>query len=233
MLIVEDYSESTKYQTLLKKVGLDIFPLSNPNRLSNQILTFNPDIIVAWGSQKFSSMQVGQKLKEQNHLRAKVILILPSGERPPVQELAKTKMDLLMEEPLQVDGFLHVLEKLLALEPQSLSEKYKKTFAHENQSEVGPSTSKNSLENIDAALESVLIRGGGIHSQHIKLEDKERVARYQKFVEGLKIDKEKTSHTRQAIKARQAELKKGWDFEFLEELDKLKRAFAAALFDKK
>jgi hypothetical protein len=66
----------------------------------------------------------------------------------------------------------------------------------------------------------------------VAIEDKKRVEKYQKLVKDIVIDTKQSSHSRQDLKQKQKELKKGWNFDQLEEQDELKRKFAEALFKK-
>jgi len=229
LLIYEDYSESSRFQAILKKIGFDANVINSPQRLGDQILTINPDIVIVHGTLKFTSMGVGQKLKEINFFKGKTVVILPNGERPQPAELAKARVDVLMEAPIDPARLIEVLAKLGQMEVAPLLEKFRKANFHENPN----NTAAVALKRVTMERERSLVRGEASHySEEILIEDKARTDRYQQFIKDIHIDTKQSSHNKQSIKARQSELKKDWDFKFLEELDKLKRQFAAALFRK-
>lgn len=219
LLLVEDYSESTKLQTALKKVGFDIWPLSNTQRLADHILTFNPQVIVVSGQHGFQSVQVGIKLKENPRLQCKVILAIDRKNKPSLDDLSRCRVDQMMEAPLEIDSLLPVLAKLLQLDAISLMDKLEKSRMEKA-----------------GGIESIKVTGGKSQSLEtviISQNEPGRMKKYDELVAGMKIDTAQTSHGKNEIKKRQNELKKGWDFDFLEEIDKLKQQFAKALFSTK
>lgn len=205
-------------QTYLKKIGFDVFAIQSDSRLVDHILTFNPDLMIIYGKQKFSSVEVSQKLKEYGKYHGKVVLVVPNGVRPDVAALAKARMDSILEAPIQPAKLIQTIAKLLGLDAQPLLEKYSKAqFSESTESED---------VNVSSRASSVSVH------ESIKIEDKDRVAKYQKFVQGMSIDKTQSTHTRQAIREKQVEMKKDYDFDLLDKLDKLKRQFVSALFKK-
>ncbi len=237
LLIFEDFQESGQTETDLKKVGFDVLGINNLISLSDQILTFGPDAVISCGIQKIPSLMIGRELKKVNHYRGKSILILPNGARPAPSEIAKTRVDVLIEAPVLPFRLIEILAKLLSLDPAPLVEKFNKSKIQEH---AAPLLPRINSETPPGLSDLIRVKGGGSSSGSNTstaagknlIEDKERVAGYQKFVQGIKIDVQETSHSKVAIKERQEELKKGWDFQLLEQLDKLKRQFAEALFKK-
>ena len=230
MLIYEDFQESGQTQTALKKVGFDVLGTSHMTRLSDQVLTFNPDVIVAYGGIKYPSMYLGKELKKVTHFRGKSILIIPAGERPLPTDIAKARVDMMIEAPVQPTRLILILSKILGFDPLPFLEKFNKAKISDVEDDevarLGPDSP------INTAQEMVIVKGSVGPTQGVKIEDKARVEGYQKFIQGMKIDLKQTSHSRQAVKNRQEDLQKGWDFGFLDQIDKLKREFAAALFKK-
>jgi FixJ family two-component response regulator len=231
MLIFEDIQESDRIKADLQKIGFDVQASKSLVRLSDQLLNFNPDIVIGCGTHKFSSISVGQKLKEaQVHLQGKVILVLQKGERPAATELVKTRVDVFMEAPVKTIQLIETVARLLEFDPAPLLEKFNKSQIQEH---APPPTPRLSKDNFEADKSMFTVRGNGlVDSQKVALEDKKRVDAYQKFVQDMHIDTHQTSHSRATVRARQEELKKGWDRSLLEELDKLRRQFAQALFKK-
>lgn len=214
LLIFEDYAESAKTQTYLKRVGFDVLLQNHDQRIADQVVTFNPDVIIVCGMQKFSSLDVGIKLKAMSNLRAKTILILPQGKRPNPMELTKARVDILVEAPVAPEKLIQLIAKITNIDPNNILEKYKKA--------------KISEEN----TEHTMVGSSKVIQEKIHLNDPARTEKYSQFIQEIQFDLSQTSHSKQAIRLRQNELKKGWDFKMLEEIDKLKRQFVQALFKK-
>ncbi len=228
MLIFEDFQESGHTQAILKKVGFDVLAQNNTSRLSDQILTFRPDAIVSSGGQKFPSLVIGQELKKVTHFKGKSILILPAGERPQPAEISKARVDVLVEAPVKPHRLIEILAKNLSLDPAPLLEKFSKAQIQDHAAPPAPRSAPEAL----AGSDMVMVKGTARTAEHVQLNDRDRVESYQRFVQGMTIDVQQTSHSKTAVRERQYELKKGWDFKILEKLDDLKRAFAEALFKK-
>ena len=65
LLVFDDLQYSLHLEMTLRKVGFDTETITNEYNLSEKLLTFNPDYIIAKGnSQRVSSMQIGKKLKD-------------------------------------------------------------------------------------------------------------------------------------------------------------------------
>lgn len=119
-------------QSVLKKVGFDSVAISSEFSLSQQILSFNPDIVIGYGKgSKVTTVGVGRRLKEMPRWGGKAILIFPAGSKPDPADLLKMRMDMALEAPLEVTRLLHVLAHLSAQNPQELIERMMKAVAQE------------------------------------------------------------------------------------------------------
>lgn len=223
----------TRTQTYLRKVGFDVYSITNELLLSEQVISFRPDLIVAYGkSQKVSSLSVGQRLRENTKYTGRVILVLPTGTRPTPVEMSRLRVDLLMESPVQPLRLIHAISRLTDVDPQPLMEKYSK--AQLTEAEKIESINVKSSDLPEQYGQTIHVSGRPEENLgSVKIEDPERVKKYERFTAGIQIDKSQTSHNKTLIKEKQTELKKGWDFDMLEELDRLKREFVGALFRKK
>lgn len=212
LLVYEDFSELTLTQTYLKKIGFDVVGISNEILIHDQILSFNPDIIVANGkNMKVSSFSVGTKLKDSGKYQGKVILVVTKGVRPAAHEMIKMKMDGLIETPVEPEKLIQILCRLSGLAFDIVLDKLHKARLSD------PELSK-----------LVMVTG----SPKPPLDDKARMSRYQDLVKDVHIDVQQTSHSRKEMKDKLKDLKKDWDYEQLEEQDELRRQFAEALFKK-
>ena len=213
MMVFEDYNESARTETVLKKVGFDIFSLNNDLRLSDQIMSFNPDIIIAYGKNKFTSASVGQKVKEYKKFTGKCVLVISNNYRPSPSDLLNCKVDALIEAPLDFEKLIAILAKFSQQDSNVLLEKYHKSQMGQKPQGATVAAAKKVSEG--------------------DLSDKERVAKYNDLLKDVHFDVKRSSHNKQDIKSRQEDLKKGWDFNVLMDIDKIKRQFAEALFRKK
>jgi hypothetical protein len=214
MLVIEDYSESMKIQTALKKIGFDILSFANDQRISDNLLTFNPHVLVVSGKVNFQSIQVGIKLKENKSFLGKVILVVDPSAKPTLSDLAQCRVDQILKSPISLIKLIQTIGPWCNMSAQALNEKLERL-------------SSEGL--VDSKELSIIRSNDSILSNST---DSERLKKYQSFVQDIVIDTQSTSHSRAELKNKQNELKKGWDFDFLEGIDKLKQQFAKALFNK-
>lgn len=240
LLVYEDFNELVLAESFLKKVGFDIVGVSNEVLLHDQLLSFNPDVVVANGrSSRVSSFSVGQKMKENHRFQGKCVVVVPKDVRPSPQEMLKMKMDGILESPVQPDKLIQVLCRLTNQDANAFLEKFQKAKL------TDPELQKNMMVTSTSSAESIAVKGNfGSNSEaavvksaslasQIPLRDPERIQKYTKMTAGIEFDMKQSSHTRQDIKEKQKDLKKDWDFDKLEDLDEQKREFASALFRKK
>ena len=133
LLIYDDYTELNAVQFTLKKVGFDCLGISTEFGTNQQVISFNPDIVVASGrGPKVSTVGVGRRLKEMPRWTGKAVLIFPAGHKPNPEELIKIRMDVVLEAPVETVRLIQVLAKLTHQDDQVLIEKLIKTMAQEN-----------------------------------------------------------------------------------------------------
>jgi DNA-binding response OmpR family regulator len=230
LLIFEDIQEGDQFKADLQKVGFDVLVTKTVNRLNDTLLSFNPDVIVGCGAHKFSSLSIGQKLKEeQAYVKGRIILLLPKGEKPSAPEIAKARVDILMETPLKPTQFLEVVARFADLDPAIIVDKFQKSQIQEH---ATPPQARLSKDSFEADRTAFTVKGSKTESSKILIEDKKRTEGYKKFVQDIHIDPKQTSHSKAQVKARQEVIKKDWDKEALKELDKQRKEFAEALFKK-
>ena len=133
LLIYDDYTELNAVQFTLKKVGFDCLGISTEFGTTEQVISFNPDIVVASGrGPKVSTVGVGRRLKDMPRWTGKAILIFPPGNKPKPEDLMKIRMDVVLEAPVETVRLIQVLAKLTNQDDQVLIEKLIKTMAQEN-----------------------------------------------------------------------------------------------------
>lgn len=137
LLCYEDYAELMNIQSVLKKVGFDVLPISSEFSLSQQILAFNPDIVVGYGKgPKVSTVGVGRRLKEMPRWVGRVVLLFPAGAKPDPSDLVRIRMDMALEAPLEITRLIQVLANLTNQDPQALVERMMKAVAQEAQAQA-------------------------------------------------------------------------------------------------
>ncbi|HWU44757.1 MAG TPA: hypothetical protein VN132_15000 [Bdellovibrio sp.] len=127
LLVYEDYADLMSVESTLKKVGFDVIGLSSEYSVAEQIVSFNPDVVVGSGrGGKVSSLGVGKRLKEMARWQGKVVLIFPANLKPSPQELIKIRVDMILEAPVQALRLLQVLAKMLGHDEAQLLERLNK-----------------------------------------------------------------------------------------------------------
>ncbi len=157
LLAYEDFNELTLTESYLKRVGFDIVGISNEVLIQDQILSFNPEVIVAFGkNQKVSSFSVGQKLKDNHRYHGRVVIIVPKDVRPTASDMLKMKMDAIMEAPFAPEKLIQVLCRLCGHSADPFLEKLSKARLND------PNFAKK-LQSLPHApvLNSSYVTGGG------------------------------------------------------------------------
>ncbi len=225
LLVYEDFNELTLTESYLKKVGFDVVGISNEILVHDQILSFNPDVIVANGKNpKVSSLSIGQKMKDNQRYQGKVVIVLPKDVRPSPQDLLRIRMDGIIESPVNPEKLIQVLCRLTGQPADSHLEKFHK--ARLSDPELKRLIMVTSTQPAPASVSPLSNTG-------VAIDDPQRMSKYKKFTDGVDIDVKHSTHQRQDLKEKQKDLKKNWNFDELEDQDRLRQEFAQALFKKK
>ena len=133
LLVYEDYADLMSVESTLKKVGFDVIGLSSEYSVAEQMLSFNPDVVVGSGKGgKVSSLGVGKRLKEMGRWQGKSVLIFPANFKPAPQDLIKIRVDMILEAPVAPLRLLQVLAKLLGHDEAVLLERLNKAIHMES-----------------------------------------------------------------------------------------------------
>lgn len=166
LLAYEDYSEMLTIQSVLKKVGFDVLTTSSEFSLSEQVLSFNPEIIIGYGKgPKVSTLGVGRRLKDMPRWTGRVILIFPAGMKTDPADLAKVRMDMALEAPLEVTRLLQVLGNYTGQDSRALVEKMMKAVAQEGEQRASAAAAPRADEPVfvtgaKETVESWNVKGG-------------------------------------------------------------------------
>lgn len=158
LLVYEEYSEMMTTQAILQKVGFDVLGISTEYTLSENVLSFNPDVVVAFGrAGKVTTIGAGRRLREMTRWQGKVVLILPAGYKPNPQDFAKIRADMLLEAPVPSLRLMQILGKMLGYDEALLQERLAKHGTDLNHPEEGVGVANTS----DEKDELLLVTGHG------------------------------------------------------------------------
>lgn len=145
-------------QAILQKVGFDVLGISTEYTLSENVLSFNPDVVVAFGrGGKVTTIGVGRRLREMTRWSGQVILILPAGYKPNPQDFAKIRADMLLEAPVPALRLMHTIGKMLGYDEATLSDRLAKHGNELSESSAGDGVY---LGNTPEGEEAIRVTGG-------------------------------------------------------------------------
>ncbi len=158
LLVYDDFQELTSAELLLKKMGFDVVGITSEFSLAEQLLSFNPQIVVAQGrTAKVSTSSVGRRLRESTRWEGHCVLIFYSNSKPQATELLKIRMDVALEHPAAPTKLVQVVAELGGLDANQLLDKLIKSMTAE---ETSGSKDEVSTFSHRSENESVLVSGG-------------------------------------------------------------------------
>lgn len=161
LLVYEDYAEMMTIESALKKVGFDVMSLSNEYLVGDQIVAFNPDLVVTYGKGgKVNTLSVGKRLKEMPRWQGKAVLIFAPGVKPQPQDLLKIRVDMVLEAPISMLRLFQVIAKLLDKDESLLTERLDRSMG-ESTEDVSVSVGNRTLEG-----GNLLVRGEDEPREH-------------------------------------------------------------------
>lgn len=138
LLVYEDYAGLMSVESTLKRVGFDVIGVSSEYSLQDQMLSFNPDVVIGAGrGGKVSSLGVGKRLKEMVRWQGKSLLIFQANFKPTPQDLIKIRVDMILEAPVAPMRIVQVLAKLLGHDESVLLERLNKSMHVESPQKTG------------------------------------------------------------------------------------------------
>lgn len=138
LLVYEDYADLMAVEATLKKIGFDVIGLSNEYSIPEQMVAFNPDLVVGCGNGgKVSSLGVGKRLKETNRWQGKSLLIFSPNFKPNPADLIRIRVDMILESPVIPIRLVQVIGKMLGHDEATLIERLNKAQTEINQKQSG------------------------------------------------------------------------------------------------
>lgn len=186
-------------EATLKKVGFDVIGLSSEYAMAEQILAFNPDLVVGSGrGGKVNSLGVGKRLKEMTRWQGKAILIFPANFKPNPQELIRLRVDMILEAPVPPVRLVQVIGKILGHDEAALLERLNKTTHFDSPTKAGASggggSSKFSPEDEAIYVKGAVGRGEASEDMAERSMDSEKVD-----VDSQDIDSTDGSHNEKKL----------------------------------
>jgi hypothetical protein len=161
LLVYEEYTEMMHTQSALIRVGFDVLGITTEYTLNENILSFNPDVVIALGrGGKVTTLGVGRRLREMTRWQGKAVLVLPAGYKPNPQDFGKVRADMLLEAPVPLTRLVQVLAKMLEMDEMQAIERLNKPHA-----DVTPAKEEGAaIPNLPQAAEEVITVTGGAAS---------------------------------------------------------------------
>ena len=126
LLVLEDYNELLFLETLLKKVGFDVEGIRNETSVTEKMMGFTPDLVVATGDgNKINGMRVSKKVKKKGQ-HAKLLLLFPRNRIQQERALDSFSADGAVETPLNPRATIMTICELMGVNPQPIMAKFEK-----------------------------------------------------------------------------------------------------------
>lgn len=153
LLVYEDYADLMEVEATLKKVGFDVIGLSSEYAIAEQMLAFNPDLVVGAGrGGKVNSLGVGKRLKEMTRWQGKSVLIFPANFKPNPQDLIRIRVDMILEAPVPPLRLVQVIGKILGHDEAVLLERLNKSMHVESPQKTGSSVAGGKYSTEEEAI---------------------------------------------------------------------------------
>jgi hypothetical protein len=228
LLLLEDYNEQIFLETLLKKLGFDAESIRSEASVSEKMMAFSPDLVIATGDgHKINGGRVSKKVKKHK-AHAKLLLLFPRSKLRDISLIA-LDADGAVEIPLNPRTVIASICQLTAVDVTTIMTKFDKL-------PVGRDTSDdvvtdNSLH-IITGKKNVKKSPAPDLASVPRENDHNRVARYAAYLQNVPPAKE-NGFVHSQIQSEVSEIRK-YEKEHpeTEDIDKQRKAFVRALFKK-
>jgi DNA-binding NtrC family response regulator len=226
LLVIDDYSELTYVQTLLKKVGFDTEGVQTQRKYADAALGFNPQVVIVTGHGKnVDGFRLAQSIQRRNNW-PKVIITDNSGEPYSQQFLDDMCVDKVIGSPMAVRELLQVLAAIGDMDFEVLIEKYNKIKGSLQRD--GAPQGGSGIQGSDSKVVSTVKKSALVANPE---EDKKRKSRFeQNLIPGLNT--KSSSYQREQIIAATKKIRTAEAPEDLPEVEDQRKKFVKALFRK-
>lgn len=250
LLVIDNVQFSAHLENTLRKLGYVTDALQNEYNLTERVLSFNPDIIVARGtSNRLSTMNVGKRLKDNLKFIGKVLLVFTPDSAPDKSQMNNIKSDLILLEPASALKIAMSVLNLEVVEKAGMRDKLYKmvqddaAFRAEEQSYLvqhGRSL-EDELQTVRGAFNETTNDLGEIRLRvqnelsGYAVKQTAKIETYNQHIDKINIDLKKGLSKRKT-KQENKENRKDWDIPASKEaqdLDLARKEFTTELFKKK
>lgn len=250
LLVIDNVQFSGHLENTLRKLGYITDALQNEYNLTERVLSFNPDIIVARGtSNRLSTLNVGKRLKDNLKFVGKVILVFTPENGPDKTQFNSIKSDVILFEPASALKIAVSVLNLEAIDKTAMREKLFKmvqddaAFRSEEQSYLvqhGRSLEEE-LQTVRGATNDAAADLGAIS---LKIQDElkgyavkqmAKIETYNQQIDKINIDLKKGLSKRKTKEENKSN-RKDWGIPGSpesQELDAARKEFTVELFKKK
>lgn len=220
LLVIENLNELLFLESLLKKMGFDTTSIRNEAAISEQIVSFGPDIVLATGEgSKLDGRRISAKVKKTGSI--KLILIYP-----PQSSQASTPCDASVTAPVAPKVLLSTIARVSGLDEAKILAKFNKL----TQAQGLPEPTENS-KFVTGSGKPTVAGGPPPHLALDKNSDAERVKKYSKLIENLP-ETGQTELSADFIDQVVEDIQKNIDDKENKEIDERRQKFVVALFKK-
>lgn len=132
LLLLEDYSELTFIQILLKKLGFDVDAIQNPHAMADRLMVFRPNVIIApEDGRRIRREMIAPQLALIPSIKQILLSTHGSGNAPVEENVFRIKS------PIQPMDLIHALATACQMDPDNLAEKYQKFRRQIHTEELG------------------------------------------------------------------------------------------------
>lgn len=151
LLVIEDYSELTQLESLLKKVGFDCIGCQNELQVQDFLLSFNPQVMIINGrGGKIQGVRVIPKIRKKYPQLRNIFLVDTMGEISPA-EADTLQIEVVLQRPIYPLDLLEVLCDLLEIPSDPVLTKFEKLGVTSLQDFSQNSSPKIKLDQLQAA----------------------------------------------------------------------------------
>ena len=237
-MTVEDYNELVFVETILRKVGFDVLSLQNDSAVSEKLLEFRPELVLAsMRGRRVNGVKIGARLRRARGL-PKLILFFSGSPGPTAEELKQASPDAVLSSPIQPKELIRAVAEQLQMDVAALAERYEKLGLFP----LPPSDQGNPLANFKSKSEGS--GSGGTDSDPLTIVKWKQQAEISPDVQDRKRDQaeklvaELPDHhplgiPRGAVTAQVKEFRERESDRDIQDIDRERRQFVKALFKPK
>lgn len=221
LIVDDDFAELTMVESLLRKIGVDTVGIQNEMKVSEELVSFRPQLIIAAAvGSKVNGIQLSHKVRRTKGI-PRLALIVPGDFNPSL--LKGAIIDALIERPIFAVKLIRLVAQVGHLDEKTLLEKYERISGMNRVIDQGVSK--------QPPLAQVPFVQGSSSQEPTNNRDRVRVEKYKDLLKGIErpiVDRFTRDKVHASLREERAEIT-AQEKAQLDELDQLKREFVCAL----